>query len=114
MAKHIIPQSQFQALLNNTKSFSKIKVNDIVIVRENGKIYLVSPKNNVITYDFCIDLNKQLNALTQMDLNNNTFCQDCIEIKNCHSCNNCINCFNCTGLDYETGLTNITIERFYK
>lgn len=114
MAKHTILQSQFQALLNNTKSFSKIKVNDIVIVRENGKIYLVSPKNNVITYDFCIDLNKQLNALAQMDLNNNTFCQDCIEIKNCHSCNNCINCVNCTGLDYETGLTNITIDRFYK
>lgn len=111
MEKHTIQQKQFQALLNNTKSFSRVKVNDIVIVRQNGKIYLVSLKNNVITYDFDIELEKQLHILEQMDLNNNTFCEDCIDIKNCHSCKNCIDCENCTGLDYETGLTDITMDR---
>ena len=73
---------------------------------------MISPKNNVITYDFNIELKKQLNILEQMDLNNNSFCQDCIDIKNCHSCNHCINCVNCTGLDFETNLTNITMDRF--
>lgn len=112
MGKHTIQQKQLQSLLNNTKSFSKVKVNDIVIVRQKGKVYLISPNNNVITYDFDIELDRQLNILEQMDLNNNTFCQDCIDIKNCHSCNHCIGCDNCTGLDYETNLTNITMDRF--
>ncbi len=112
MVKHTIQQKQLQVLLNNTKSFKKIIVNNMTISKQNGRVFLISPMNNVITYDFSLDLNQQINSLNQMDLDNNTFCQDCTNIKNCHSCSNCINCTNCEGLDYERNISNVKRDNY--
>lgn len=95
MERYITKHKKLQKLINKNNDINFFRVNDLLVIRENGNIYIVSDKNNVITYDFSINVEENLDLLFDMDIKNNSFCQDCV---NCRNCYNLVSGYNQTNL----------------
>lgn len=91
MEKYILERAHYHKLLNCPTDN---------LIKGHNHTYIMSKKNNVITYNFDISLEDNLTILHNMDKNDNTFCQDCIDIKGCY------------GLVKEVNKTNYKIDNW--
>lgn len=102
MERHTIKQQLSQRLFDKTSIRDYFKMDNLTVIKRYDNTFIVSDKNNVITYDFKQSIDDNLKRLDEMDENGNEFCQDCINVKDSY------------GLTKERNKTNVKRITIYE